>query len=134
LDIEYQNVVTEKFKVHGFPAFIFYDHGKRKDVLLGTPDPGVLREFVANNLSDGSIGKEDFSALSLKKGGEMKEKSILAITLTALSMTALSMFGLRSALPEISSAALAKFNTIYASFANSELIASMVDSIRLLVS
>jgi hypothetical protein len=129
LDIEYQNVVTEKFKVHGFPAFIFYDHGKRKDVLLGTPDPGVLREFVANNLSDGSIGKEDFSALSLKKGGEMKEKSILAITLTALSM-----FGLRSALPEISSAALAKFNTIYASFANSELIASMVDSIRLLVS
>jgi hypothetical protein len=59
----------------------------------------------------------------------MKEKSILAITLTALSM-----FGLRSALPEISSAALAKFNTIYASFANSELIASVVDSLRLLVS
>jgi hypothetical protein len=56
LDIEYQNVVTEKFKVHGFPAFIFCEQGKRKDVLLGTPDPDVLREFVTNNLSDGSTG------------------------------------------------------------------------------
>jgi hypothetical protein len=56
LDIEYQNVVTEKFKVHGFPAFIFCEQGKRKDVLLGTPDPDVLREFVVNNLSDGSSG------------------------------------------------------------------------------
>ncbi len=56
LDIEYQNVVTEKFKVHGFPAFIFCEQGKRKDVLLGTPDPDVLREFVVNNLSDGSTG------------------------------------------------------------------------------
>ncbi len=53
LDIEYQNVVTGKFKVHGFPAFIFCEQGKRKDVLLGTPDPDVLREFVVNNLSDG---------------------------------------------------------------------------------
>jgi hypothetical protein len=59
----------------------------------------------------------------------MKEKSILAITLTALSM-----FGFRSILPDISSVALAKFNTIYASFANSELIAFVVDSIMLLVS
>ena len=56
LDIEYQNVVTKKFKVHGIPAFIFCEQGKRKDVLLGTPDPDVLREFVANNLSDGSTG------------------------------------------------------------------------------
>jgi hypothetical protein len=56
LDIEYQNVVIEKFKVHGFPAFIFCEQGKKKDVLLGTPDPDVLREFVANNLSDGSTG------------------------------------------------------------------------------
>jgi len=54
LDIEYQNVVTEKFKVHGFPAFIFCEQGKKKDVLLGTPDPDVLQEFVANNLSDDS--------------------------------------------------------------------------------
>jgi hypothetical protein len=53
LDIEYQNVVTEKFKVHGFPAFIFCEQGKRKDVLLGTPDSDVLREFVVNNLSYG---------------------------------------------------------------------------------
>jgi len=50
LDIEYQNVLTEKFKVHGFPAFIFCKQGKRKDVLLGIPDPDVLREFVVNNL------------------------------------------------------------------------------------
>ena len=50
LDIEYQSVVTEKFKVHGFPAFIFCEQGKRKDILLGTPDPDVLREFVVNNL------------------------------------------------------------------------------------
>ena len=56
LDVEYQSVVTEKFKVHGFPAFIFCEQGKRKDVLLGTPDPDVLREFVVNNLSDGSTG------------------------------------------------------------------------------
>ncbi len=59
----------------------------------------------------------------------MKEKSILAITLTALSM-----FGFRSILPEISSVALEKFNTIYASFANSEIIASVVDSIMPFVS
>ena len=50
LDIEYQNGVTEKFKVHGFPAFIFCEQGKKKDVLLGTPDPDVLREFVVRNL------------------------------------------------------------------------------------
>jgi hypothetical protein len=50
LDIEYQSIVTEKFKVHGFPAFIFCEQGKRKDVLLGTPDPDVLREFVVKNL------------------------------------------------------------------------------------
>ncbi len=50
LDIEYQSVVTEKFKVHGFPAFIFCEQGKKKDVLLGTPDSDVLREFVVNNL------------------------------------------------------------------------------------
>ena len=50
LDIEYQSVVTEKFKVHGSPAFIFCEQGKKKDVLLGTPDPDVLREFVVNNL------------------------------------------------------------------------------------
>ncbi len=50
LDIEYQSVVTEKFKVHGFPAFIFCEQGKKKDVLLGTPDPDVLREFIVNNL------------------------------------------------------------------------------------
>ncbi len=59
----------------------------------------------------------------------MKEKSILAITLTALSV-----FGFRSILPEISSVALEKFNTIYVSFANSDLIASVVDSIIHLVS
>ena len=59
----------------------------------------------------------------------MKEKSILAITLTALSM-----FGFRSILPDVSSAALEKFNTIYVSFANSELLASVVDSIMHLVS
>ena len=59
----------------------------------------------------------------------MKEKPILAITLTALSL-----FGFRSILPEISSVALEKINTIYVSFANSELIASVVDSIMLLVS
>jgi hypothetical protein len=50
LDIEYQSVVTEKFKVHGVPAFIFCDQGKRKDVLLGIPDLDVLREFVVKNL------------------------------------------------------------------------------------
>ncbi len=50
LDIEYQSVVTEKFKVHGVPAFIFCEQGKKKDVLLGTPDSDVLREFVVNNL------------------------------------------------------------------------------------
>jgi hypothetical protein len=52
LDMEYQNTVTEKFEVHGFPAFIFCDQGKKKDVLLGTPDSEVLREFVESNLSD----------------------------------------------------------------------------------
>lgn len=56
LDIEYQNVITEKFKVHGFPAFIFCEQGKRKDVLLGTPDPVAFQEFVDNNLFDGSTG------------------------------------------------------------------------------
>jgi thioredoxin-like negative regulator of GroEL len=50
LDIEYQNTVTEKFKVHGFPAFIFCEQGKKKDVLLGTPDSEILREFVIRNL------------------------------------------------------------------------------------
>ncbi len=54
LDIEYQSVVTEKFKVHGFPAFIFCEQGKKKDVLLGTPDPEILREFVVKNLSNTS--------------------------------------------------------------------------------
>lgn len=52
LDMEYQNTVTEQFEVHGFPAFIFCEQGKKKDVLLGTPDSDVLREFVENNLSD----------------------------------------------------------------------------------
>ena len=52
LDMEYQNAVTEHFEVHGFPAFIFCEQGKKKDVLLGTPDSDVLREFVENNLSD----------------------------------------------------------------------------------
>ena len=59
----------------------------------------------------------------------MKEKSILAITLTFLSM-----FGFRSILPDISSLAVEKFNAIYVSFANSELVASVVDSIMHLVS
>ncbi len=59
----------------------------------------------------------------------MKEKPILAITLTALSM-----FGFRSILPEISSVALEKINTIYASFANSDLVASVVDSIIFFIS
>ncbi len=54
LDIEYQSLVAETFKVHGFPAFIFFEKGKKIDVLLGTPDPEMLREFVANNLSDSS--------------------------------------------------------------------------------
>ena len=63
------------------------------------------------------------------KGGEMKEKSILAITLTCLSL-----FGLRSLLPEISSAALEGLNTVYASFSNSDLIASVVNTIALFVS
>jgi len=52
LDIEYQNAVTEKFKVHGYPAFIFCDQGKKKGVLLGSPDYGALRAFVDNNFSD----------------------------------------------------------------------------------
>jgi hypothetical protein len=55
LDAEYQSAVTEKFKVHGVPAFIFCEEGKKKDVLLGTPDPEMLREFVTKNLSDTSI-------------------------------------------------------------------------------
>ena len=59
----------------------------------------------------------------------MKEKSILAITITCLSL-----FGFRSVLPEMSSLALERFNAVYASFANSELIASVVDSIMLFVS
>lgn len=58
LDIEYQSVVTEKFKVHGFPAFIFCEQGRKKDVLLGTPDTEVLREFVARNLPDGPTGRK----------------------------------------------------------------------------
>ena len=49
LDTEYQNAVTEKFEVHGFPAFIFCERGKKKDALLGTPDPELLREFVLRN-------------------------------------------------------------------------------------
>jgi len=63
------------------------------------------------------------------KGGKMKEKSILAMTLICLSM-----FGLRSILPEISSAALEGLNAIYASLANGELIASVVNTIALFVS
>jgi hypothetical protein len=66
---------------------------------------------------------------NIKKGREMKEKSILVITLICLSM-----FGLRSILPEISSAALEGLNTVYASFANSGLIASVVDTVALFVS
>ena len=58
----------------------------------------------------------------------MKEKSILAITLTCLSL-----FGFRSILPEISSFAFEKFNSAYMSFANSELVASVVDTIMLFV-
>jgi hypothetical protein len=59
LDIEYQNAVTEKFKVHGFPAFIFCERGKKKDALLGTPDPELLREFVIKNFfSNGAGGYE----------------------------------------------------------------------------
>ena len=52
LDIQYQNTVTDKFKVHGVPAFIFCDQGKKKNVILGIPDPESLREFLENNLSD----------------------------------------------------------------------------------
>ena len=59
----------------------------------------------------------------------MKEKSILAITLTFLSM-----FGFRSILPDISSLAVEKFNAIYVSLTTSELVASVVDSIMHLVS
>ena len=59
----------------------------------------------------------------------MKEKSILAITLTCLSL-----FGIRGILPDISSLALEGLNTIYVSFANSELLASVVDTIVLFVS
>lgn len=55
LDIEYQNTVTEKFRVHGSPAFIYCEQGKMKDVLLGTPDPEMLREFVTKNLPATSI-------------------------------------------------------------------------------
>jgi hypothetical protein len=66
---------------------------------------------------------------NVTKGGEMKEKSILVITLICLSM-----FGLRSILPEISSAALEGLNTVYASFANSDLTASVMDTIALFVS
>jgi thioredoxin-like negative regulator of GroEL len=51
MDIEYQNSVSEKFAVHGFPAFIFCKQGKKKDVLLGTPESGVLSAFVVKNLS-----------------------------------------------------------------------------------
>ena len=46
LDVEYQSIVTEKFNIHGSPAFIFCEQGKRKDVLLGTPDPKMLRKFL----------------------------------------------------------------------------------------
>lgn len=59
----------------------------------------------------------------------MKEKSILAITLICLSM-----FGLRSILPEISSAALEGLNAVYASLANSEIIASVANTLTLFVS
>ncbi len=56
----------------------------------------------------------------------MREKSILTITLACLSL-----FGLRSILPDISSLALNKFNAVYA---NSHLIASVVDAIKHFVS
>ena len=55
LGSEYQKAVTEKFRIHGFPAFIFCEEGKKKDVLLGTPDPELLREFVVKNLPGDSI-------------------------------------------------------------------------------
>ena len=59
LDTEYQNAVTEKFKVHGFPAFIFCERGRKKDALLGTPDPELLREFVIKNFfSNGASNYE----------------------------------------------------------------------------
>jgi len=59
LDTEYQNAVTEKFKVHGFPAFIFCERGRKKDALLGTPDPESLRKFVIKNFfSNGAAGYE----------------------------------------------------------------------------
>ncbi len=61
LDIEYQNVVTEKFQVHGSPSFIFCEQGKRKDVLLGTSDLDMLQEFVVNNLSDVQMVRKVFS-------------------------------------------------------------------------
>jgi hypothetical protein len=63
LDIEYQNAVTEKFKVHGFPAFIFCERGRKKDALLGTPDPELLREFVIRNFfSNGTAGYESLQS------------------------------------------------------------------------
>jgi thioredoxin-like negative regulator of GroEL len=63
LDIEYQNAVAEKFKVHGFPAFIFCERGRKKDALLGTPDPELLREFVIKNFfSNGNAGYESLQS------------------------------------------------------------------------
>ena len=55
LDIEYQGVVTEKFKVHGFPAFIFCEQGKRKASFVAVSEAGMLLEVVSKNMSDTSI-------------------------------------------------------------------------------
>ena len=52
LDIENQNLVTEKFKIRGSPAFIFCKQGAREDVFLGTPGPDVLLEVAVRNLAD----------------------------------------------------------------------------------
>ncbi len=52
LDIEYLNIVKEKFQVNGFPACIFIENGQKKDVLLGAPFSEILKEFIINNLPD----------------------------------------------------------------------------------
>jgi hypothetical protein len=54
LDKEYQAFTTEIFRVNGYPSFVFYEQGKRKDIFLGVPEPEMLREFVTRNLPDTS--------------------------------------------------------------------------------
>ncbi len=57
MGIEYQNIVFDKFQIHGFPAFIAFENGLKKETLLGIPTTETFKEFIARNISNQGIAK-----------------------------------------------------------------------------